>query len=146
MIHSTLTASPLSFTQFSARWCHFHALLITLTSYQCCSPLMPPALPLPSPLTFVGKLMMLPSDLVLIEDAQFKPYVDAYAKDQKKFFGNAWTVQTVMYYLFSNTPTYPFTESEIHPLHTLTYILPILWNTHSYTFSHIITSINPPIL
>ena len=50
---------------------------------------MPPALPLPSPLTFVGKLMMLPSDLVLIEDAQFKPYVDAYAKDQKKFFGNA---------------------------------------------------------
>ena len=33
-----------------------------------------------------GKLMMLPSDIVLIEDAGFKKYVDIYAKDQKKFF------------------------------------------------------------
>ena len=30
--------------------------------------------------------MMLPSDLVLIEDADFKVYVDLYAKDQKTFF------------------------------------------------------------
>ena len=35
-----------------------------------------------------GKLMMLPSDLVLIEDASFKQYVDVYAKDQKKFFAD----------------------------------------------------------
>ena len=33
-----------------------------------------------------GKLMMLPSDIVLIEDAKFRKYVDIYAKDQKKFF------------------------------------------------------------
>ena len=33
-----------------------------------------------------GKLMMLPSDLVLIEDPDFKVYVDLYAKDQKTFF------------------------------------------------------------
>lgn len=33
-----------------------------------------------------GKLMMLPSDIVLIEDPGFKKYVDIYAKDQKKFF------------------------------------------------------------
>ena len=30
--------------------------------------------------------MMLPSDLVLIEDPDFKVYVDLYAKDQKTFF------------------------------------------------------------
>ena len=35
-----------------------------------------------------GKLMMLPSDLVLIEDEAFKGYVDVYAKDQKKFFSD----------------------------------------------------------
>ena len=29
---------------------------------------------------------MLPSDLVLIEDAAFKVYVDMYAKDQKVFY------------------------------------------------------------
>lgn len=33
-----------------------------------------------------GKLTMLPSDLVLIQDEAFKVYVDIYAKDQKKFF------------------------------------------------------------
>jgi cytochrome c peroxidase len=33
-----------------------------------------------------GKLMMLPSDLVLIQDEAFKVYVDLYAKDQKTFF------------------------------------------------------------
>jgi hypothetical protein len=33
-----------------------------------------------------GKLMMLPSDLVLIQDEAFKVYVDLYAKDQKIFF------------------------------------------------------------
>ena len=32
--------------------------------------------------------MMLPSDLVLIEDADFKKYVELYAKDQKKFFSD----------------------------------------------------------
>ena len=31
-------------------------------------------------------LMMLPSDIALIEDTKFKKYVDVYAKDQKKFF------------------------------------------------------------
>lgn len=35
-----------------------------------------------------GKLMMLPSDIVLIEDAEFKKYVDMYAKDQKMFFSD----------------------------------------------------------
>ena len=35
-----------------------------------------------------GKLMMLPSDIVLIEDAGFKKYVDVYAKDQKAFFAD----------------------------------------------------------
>ncbi len=29
---------------------------------------------------------MLPSDLVLIEDPEFKQYVDIYAKDKKLFF------------------------------------------------------------
>lgn len=32
--------------------------------------------------------MMLPSDLVLIEDPNFKQYVELYAKDQKKFFAD----------------------------------------------------------
>ncbi|KAL7539702.1 hypothetical protein ACHAXR_009509 [Thalassiosira sp. AJA248-18] len=32
------------------------------------------------------KLMMLPTDLVLIQDDSFKKYVDVYAKDQDKFF------------------------------------------------------------
>jgi cytochrome c peroxidase len=35
-----------------------------------------------------GKLMMLPSDIVLIEDPQFKKYVQVYATDQKQFFNN----------------------------------------------------------
>jgi cytochrome c peroxidase len=35
-----------------------------------------------------GKLMMLPSDIVLLEDPDFKQYVDIYAKDQKKFFAD----------------------------------------------------------
>mmetsp|Transcript_25500 Transcript_25500/g.42555 ORF Transcript_25500/g.42555 Transcript_25500/m.42555 type:complete len:347 (+) Transcript_25500:65-1105(+) len=33
-----------------------------------------------------GQLMMLPSDIVLLEDAKFKKFVDMYAKDQKLFF------------------------------------------------------------
>lgn len=33
-----------------------------------------------------GKLMMLPSDIVLIQDPKFKKYVEVYGKDQKKFF------------------------------------------------------------
>ena len=33
-----------------------------------------------------GKLMMLPSDIVLIEDSEFKQYVQLYAKNQKLFF------------------------------------------------------------
>lgn len=33
-----------------------------------------------------GKTMMLPTDMVLIEDAQFKPYVEKYAADQNSFF------------------------------------------------------------
>jgi len=33
-----------------------------------------------------GKLMMLPSDLVLLEDASFKKYVDEYAADNRLFF------------------------------------------------------------
>ena len=35
-----------------------------------------------------GQLMMLPSDIVLLEDENFKKYVDVYAKDQKKFFAD----------------------------------------------------------
>jgi len=31
-------------------------------------------------------LMMLPTDMVLVEDPSFKKYVELYAKDQKKFF------------------------------------------------------------
>ena len=33
-----------------------------------------------------GNLMMLPSDIALIEDKKFKKYVLEYAKDQKAFF------------------------------------------------------------
>jgi len=33
-----------------------------------------------------GELMMLPSDLALVEDAKMKPWVEAYAKDQARFF------------------------------------------------------------
>ena len=32
-----------------------------------------------------GKLMMLPSDIVLLEDEKFRPYVDKYAADNKAF-------------------------------------------------------------
>ncbi len=35
-----------------------------------------------------GTLMMLPSDLVLVQDAQFKPFVEAYAKDKALFFSD----------------------------------------------------------
>ena len=44
---------------------------------------------------------MLPSDLVLIEDPQFKTYVDIYAKDSKKFFADfadAFSRLLVLYY------------------------------------------------
>ncbi|CAM9662849.1 unnamed protein product, partial [Hapterophycus canaliculatus] len=33
-----------------------------------------------------GRLMMLPSDIVLLEDKKFKKYVDMYAADDKLFF------------------------------------------------------------
>jgi len=33
-----------------------------------------------------GDLMMLPTDLALIEDAKFRPFVEAYAKDEALFF------------------------------------------------------------
>ena len=33
-----------------------------------------------------GTLMMLPSDLVLIEDPEFKKYVELYAKEKKTFY------------------------------------------------------------
>ena len=32
--------------------------------------------------------MMLPSDIVLIEDPAFKKHVEVYAKDQNKFFAD----------------------------------------------------------
>ena len=32
-----------------------------------------------------GKLMMLPSDIVLIQDPKFRPYVKMYAKDNALF-------------------------------------------------------------
>jgi len=35
-----------------------------------------------------GKLMMLPTDIVLLEDPKFKKYVDIYAKDQEVFFSD----------------------------------------------------------
>lgn len=35
-----------------------------------------------------GNLMMLPSDIALIEDSKFKKYVFEYAKDQKSFFAD----------------------------------------------------------
>jgi cytochrome c peroxidase len=33
-----------------------------------------------------GKLMMLPSDIVLIQDAKFRKWVKTYAKDKELFF------------------------------------------------------------
>jgi catalase (peroxidase I) len=33
-----------------------------------------------------GKAMMLPSDIVLIEDPEFRTYVSLYAKDQAAFY------------------------------------------------------------
>ena len=33
-----------------------------------------------------GKLMMLPSDIALIQDKKFRKYVQMYAKDQALFF------------------------------------------------------------
>ena len=33
-----------------------------------------------------GELMMLPTDLALIEDEEFKKWVDLYAKDKQVFF------------------------------------------------------------
>jgi len=35
-----------------------------------------------------GDLMMLPSDLALIEDPEFKKWVEVYAKDEKRFFAD----------------------------------------------------------
>lgn len=40
-----------------------------------------------------GSLMMLPTDLALIQDAKFRPVVEEYAKNEKKFmddFAKAW--------------------------------------------------------
>jgi cytochrome c peroxidase len=33
-----------------------------------------------------GKLMMLPSDMALVADPEFKKYVELYAKDEARFF------------------------------------------------------------
>jgi len=33
-----------------------------------------------------GKLMMLPTDIALIEDKEFRPFVEQYAKDQDLWF------------------------------------------------------------
>lgn len=33
-----------------------------------------------------GALMMLPSDMALLEDKAFRPYVELYAKDEEAFF------------------------------------------------------------
>src|SRR5690606_10373060 len=33
-----------------------------------------------------GKLMMLPTDMVLLTDKSFRKWVDIYAKDEKRFF------------------------------------------------------------
>ena len=33
-----------------------------------------------------GKLMMLPSDMILVEDPKFKKYVEMYVKDEDLFF------------------------------------------------------------
>jgi hypothetical protein len=41
------------------------------------------------PLQYVdpeGELMMLPTDMALLDDAEFKKWVDVYAKDKKVFF------------------------------------------------------------
>jgi len=35
-----------------------------------------------------GKLMMLPSDIVLVQDSDFRKYVQMYAKDSKLFFND----------------------------------------------------------
>mmetsp|Transcript_40913 Transcript_40913/g.102359 ORF Transcript_40913/g.102359 Transcript_40913/m.102359 type:complete len:332 (+) Transcript_40913:34-1029(+) len=35
-----------------------------------------------------GDLMMLPTDLAIVEDADFKKWVEVYAKDEKKFFAD----------------------------------------------------------
>ena len=35
-----------------------------------------------------GKLMMLPTDMVLLDDPAFKKWVDAYAKDEDRFFAD----------------------------------------------------------
>jgi cytochrome c peroxidase len=35
-----------------------------------------------------GDLMMLPSDIALVEDPEFKKWVEVYAKDEKKFFSD----------------------------------------------------------
>lgn len=32
--------------------------------------------------------MMLPTDMALIQDKKFRPYVEQYAKDMDKFFGD----------------------------------------------------------
>ena len=40
-----------------------------------------------------GQLMMLPTDLALVQDAKMRPIVEEYAKDEKKFFADfaaAW--------------------------------------------------------
>lgn len=42
---------------------------------------LPPSINLPPPIA-----VMLPTDMALIEDPQFKPYVELYAEDRKRFF------------------------------------------------------------
>lgn len=48
--------------------------------------------PWKGPLQYVDaateSIMMLPTDMALIQDKKFRPFVEAYAKDQEKFFAD----------------------------------------------------------
>lgn len=58
--------------------------------------------PWTGPLQFedpTGELMMLPSDIVLIQDKEFKKYVDLYAKDQNAFLKDFSAVCSKLFHL-----------------------------------------------
>jgi hypothetical protein len=62
-----------------------------------------------------GELMMLPTDIALIKDEKFKPFVDAYAADEKKFFDDFAAVFEKLVHLGCKTtppkpPAAPGTE------------------------------------
>lgn len=42
-----------------------------------------------------GKLMMLPTDIVLIQEPSFRKWVEVYAKDEDKFFKVSATLSTL---------------------------------------------------